>query len=288
MNIWKRTSSTSPSVAEPKADNSTGSSDVQANSPATERWPQIIWTGKDTFRIGHTEFLLSNDSTYSIESTRHRFVLLKNIYQLDFFARHAPAKVDNIVDLGIYRGGSIALYNALFSPKRIVGVDLIDKRVSALDKYVSTHSLTDRIKLYYGTDQGDHAALSMIMGDNFGEEALDLVIDDASHMYQHTKASFNELFPRLRPGGVYVIEDWGWAHWDNPYYQGSHHIFSDEETPLSKFVLELVMVNASRPGFIDEIHVRPANVYLVRGREAVPPGIDIASTYLSSGRQILH
>ena len=39
-------------------------------------------------------------------------------------------------------------------------------------------------------------------------EPLDLVIDDASHLYGPTMASFEVLFPRLRPGGLYVIEDW--------------------------------------------------------------------------------
>jgi hypothetical protein len=42
---------------------------------------------------------------------------------------------------------------------------------------------------------------------------LDLVIDDASHIYGPTKASFQALFPLLRPGGLYLIEDWAWAHW---------------------------------------------------------------------------
>jgi predicted methyltransferase len=38
------------------------------------------------------------------------------------------------------------------------------------------------------------------------DQLLDLVVDDTSHLGP-TRASFNTLFPRLRPGGVYVIED---------------------------------------------------------------------------------
>ena len=43
-------------------------------------------------------------------------------------------------------------------------------------------------------------------------DELDLVVDDASHTYEETRASFEFLFPLLSPGGVYVIEDWSWAH----------------------------------------------------------------------------
>ena len=39
---------------------------------------------------------------------------------------------------------------------------------------------------------------------------LDLVIDDASHELHATKASFETLFPLLRSGGWYIIEDWIW------------------------------------------------------------------------------
>ena len=42
---------------------------------------------------------------------------------------------------------------------------------------------------------------------------LDLVIDDASHLLPETTASFNVLFPRLRAGGLFVIEDWSWQHY---------------------------------------------------------------------------
>lgn len=36
---------------------------------------------------------------------------------------------------------------------------------------------------------------------------LDLIIDDGSHLYPDYTATAEVLFERLRPGGVYVIED---------------------------------------------------------------------------------
>jgi hypothetical protein len=44
--------------------------------------------------------------------------------------------------------------------------------------------------------------------DEFGQDPLDLVIDDASHLYGPSLATFETLFPALREGGLYVLEDW--------------------------------------------------------------------------------
>lgn len=35
----------------------------------------------------------------------------------------------------------------------------------------------------------------------------DIIIDDASHQWQHQVSGFNALFPRVAEGGVYIIED---------------------------------------------------------------------------------
>ena len=64
---------------------------------------------------------------------------------------------------------------------------------------------------YYGRYQNKEGTL-MAARANF-PKGIDLVVDDASHLYEQTKATFAMLFPLVRPGGNYVIEDWSWAHW---------------------------------------------------------------------------
>jgi hypothetical protein len=40
--------------------------------------------------------------------------------------------------------------------------------------------------------------------------AFDIIIDDASHASHHQQYGFLELFPKVKPGGLYVIEDLRW------------------------------------------------------------------------------
>jgi hypothetical protein len=190
-----------------------------------------------------------------------------------------------MVEFGIFKGGSIALYEELYSPKRLVGVDVRDERVPALDAYLEGHSATDRVRLYYGTDQGDRDALHRIAKENFDGERLDVVIDDGSHRYEPSKASLNVFLPLLRPGGLYVIEDWSWAHWPGPYHQenAASGQYSDQRYPLTKLIFEAVMLAASRPGIVRDIYIDDSRAFLTRGKEEInDPAFDISMTYLTS------
>ncbi len=39
---------------------------------------------------------------------------------------------------------------------------------------------------------------------------FDIIIDDASHASHHQQNGFLEMFPKLRSGGLYIIEDLRW------------------------------------------------------------------------------
>jgi predicted O-methyltransferase YrrM len=253
------------------------------------------WSDKDeTLQVGSTSFALTVDpSTWKAwDSTTDHFVLLKSKHYLDNLIRFAPERVENVVDLGIFKGGSIALYQELFSPKRMLGIDWMSDRVEALDGFISKRGLTNSVQLCYGTNQGDRPLLARLVRETFGKVPLDLVVDDCSHTYEMTKASLNTLLPSVRPGGLYVIEDWGWAHYPggNPQnWPRNRDEFRNERTSLSKLILELVMVVASRPDLIREISVVPGIVYVTRGDASVPEkAFDIDDFHSSPGRRILH
>ncbi|PXX59773.1 demethylmacrocin O-methyltransferase [Nocardia tenerifensis] len=93
-------------------------------------------------------------------------------------------------DLG---GGSLRMWKRYFHRGQIFGLDLFDK--SALNEPRLTALVCD---------QSDPAALAALAREH---GPFDIVIDDGSHENQHVRISFDALFPFVRPGGLYVIED---------------------------------------------------------------------------------
>jgi cephalosporin hydroxylase len=103
-----------------------------------------------------------------------------------------------ILELGTESGGSAILWNELLQPEKMVTVDLDSAPLEL-----------PGISTYRGVDQADTTTLREIVTEEF-DGRLDLVLDDASHFYEPTRASFEALFPLLRAGGFYVLEDWRW------------------------------------------------------------------------------
>ena len=139
--------------------------------------------------------------------------VMKHRYQIECYEKVlAGHNARNVVELGIHRGGSAIFLDRLLRPRRLVAVDIAREPAPALTHYVETHNRIEALRAHYGVDQADKSRLSALLDDAFGEEQIDLVIDDASHFYTPTIASFEAIFPRLRPGGLYVVEDWDGFH----------------------------------------------------------------------------
>jgi len=75
--------------------------------------------------------------------------------------------------------------------------------------------------VYEIADQTDRPRLEAICRLH-APEGFDLIIDDASHIGHAAAASYAALFPRLKSGGLYVIEDWGTGYYDD-WPDGGHY-----------------------------------------------------------------
>ncbi|GEM_PF-1645756 len=152
---------------------------------------------------------------------------VKSDYYFDFYEelfsqlRDAPL---NILEVGVFRGGSTLLFAKYFSRARILGVD-IQEPPAEFHEEVETAGLSDRVRVAL-VSQSDASGLENAIASFFGGDRLDIVIDDASHMYFDTRSTFETVFgPLLRPGGTYVIEDWGcgyWPKWEDGDPDGFH------------------------------------------------------------------
>ncbi len=108
-------------------------------------------------------------------------------------------KAISLLEIGVFEGASLRVWERYFRRGQIVGLDIADKR----------HFSGGRVRVHQG-DQTD-AGLLKRLSEQVG--GFDIVIDDGSHMNAHVLASFLALFPLLRDGGLYVVEDLQTSYW---------------------------------------------------------------------------
>jgi 2-polyprenyl-3-methyl-5-hydroxy-6-metoxy-1,4-benzoquinol methylase len=99
---------------------------------------------------------------------------------------------NNIMEIGILNGDSLKILREYFENSTIYAFDIHDKSYLA----------TDNIKIFTG-DQSDRSFLEK----TFANEYFDLILDDGSHVMEHQQISIGCLFKKLKPGGIYIIED---------------------------------------------------------------------------------
>src|SRR5579864_1782594 len=136
------------------------------------------------------------DKVGAIYGTNKARVIHNGRSYLDIYERYLrPIRWQRfaLLELGVYRGESLRMWRAYLPRATIAGLDV--------DPGAPAHA--NDFQVYVGS-QDDPQLLDRIADDH---PSLRVVIDDASHINPLTFASFDRLFPRLRTGGLYIIED---------------------------------------------------------------------------------
>ncbi len=188
----------------------------------------------ESFEIDGIEFILDiragKDRGVSHDN---EFILVKTNAFLQFYRGLQQRRPKNILEVGMFEGGSLVLFDKLYEPEKLVGVDIRSEPIEALERYRENR---EYIRPFYELSQND-PKLPDVLRDEF-PEGIDLIVDDASHMYEFSRETFHLCFPLLKPGGLYVIEDWSWSH--KPGAQTTPHPWS-EKPALTNLILELVI-----------------------------------------------
>jgi demethylmacrocin O-methyltransferase len=174
----------------------------------------------------------------------------------------------NLLEIGVggyekpFSGGkSLRMWKKYFPLGNIYSIDIYDK--SALQE--------ERIKIFQGS-QVDKEFLKNVC-DEIG--AIDIIIDDGSHINDHVIESFKNLFPRLNEGGIYVIEDTNTSYW--PEYGGDSNNLENPGTSMN-FLKKLTdclnhkefLIPGYKPDYFDEhiisIHFYHNIVFIYKGK----------------------
>lgn len=108
-----------------------------------------------------------------------------------------------LLELGVFKGGSLRMWRGWLPLWKIVGLDIEPK------------NKIEGITILEG-DQAE-PLVTTALGETHGP--FDVIIDDASHLSSLTIASFEQLWPFLKPGGWYVVEDTHMAYHEQFYGQ---------------------------------------------------------------------
>ena len=126
----------------------------------------------------------------------------------------------NVLEIGIYSGGSLDMWKDYFGPAcHVYGVDIEEACKSYED---------DSTTVFIG-DQADRHFWK-----RFKKEvpSVDVLIDDGGHQPHQQIVTLEEMLPHINPGGVFICEDVHGAY--NPFHAYVAGLFANLNSRLSE------------------------------------------------------
>lgn len=153
----------------------------------------------------------------------------------------------HVVEVGVYSGGSLEMWRQYFgSSCRLYGVDI----EASCKTYENDHT-----QVHIG-DQEDREFWARFRQ---SVPLVDVLVDDGGHKPEQQIATFEEMMPHLRPGGVYICED----------IHGAHNGFNAYAQGLTKTLNDMGGEPSSFQSWISSIHFYPYLVVIEKAERPV-------------------
>jgi len=199
-----------------KTDGKVSDCNQQKTDGKVSDWNQQKTVGKSLNHSNHwnqqkTDGKLSNifKGTGTDKRSTHHY---DRFYEV-FLSPYRTVNNLNFLEIGADQGQSMIAWAKYFPEAELIegvryGVATDSQKLAC--ESIGLGQDCPHIKIVDG-DQNDPVFLKTI-----AKESWDVIIDDGSHLPNHQIRSFFYLFPSVRPGGLYVIEDLETNYWKSP------------------------------------------------------------------------
>jgi hypothetical protein len=128
----------------------------------------------------------SHPNDYGDKGTAHSYI---GVYE--FLFEPIRLTCTKLLEIGCFHGHSLRMWREYFPSAFIDSIEIVPELCFE----------EERIKVYHGD------SMDVEFSNNFQNEYYDIIIDDGLHSVESQIIGFNLYFPKLKKGGIYVIED---------------------------------------------------------------------------------
>lgn len=121
---------------------------------------------------------------------------------IEFIHAH-KANVENILEIGVHRGGSFKVWRDAFNPDKLLGIDI---HMSGIQEIVDEIKDSSKYKILVPEDSHSPVVMQKVK-DFFGDSKLDLLFIDGDHTLEGAKQDFMNYKSMVNYAGFIIFHD---------------------------------------------------------------------------------